>query len=97
MVGLGLDPSWSVVVKIRKRYFILGPNLLPNYQLTYIIKLIPVFILLIDIPKKRLKLRTSRYRHIQSFRSTKRLHIEQIIVILVYQITQKLICKSVKI
>jgi len=83
MVGLSFYFSWSVVVKIWECNFIFSSYLLSYYQLRNIIKLIPVFILLVYISEKWLEFWTSWDSHVKSFCCTERLHVEKIIVILV--------------
>lgn len=52
--------SGPVIVQMRERDFILGPHRMPEYNLTDIIKLIPVLIKIRQIPIQWFKLRSSR-------------------------------------
>lgn len=75
--------SWAIVIHVRECNFVLGSDLMSDYDLVDIVKLVPVFIFFVDVPIKGFKLGSSRNSHVQGFRSVKTLLVEKMEVIFV--------------
>lgn len=75
---------------MREGYLVLCSDWLPYYDLRDVVKLVPVLILLVDIPIQRLELWTSWYSDVQGLGSEEGLEIEQIVVVAVHDVRQQL-------
>ena len=75
---------------MREGYFILGSNLVPDDEFVDIVELVPVLVFLVDVPEQGLELRPPWNSHIQRLRRVEALLVEQVKIVLVAQITQKL-------
>ena len=87
---------WQTVEQIRECNSVLCPHGLPNDDLVYVIKFIPVFVVDIDISHQRLKFWSSRNGNIQCFSCEKCLQIIQVKVVFIYKICQKLVSQTIK-
>ena len=92
VVRAKMDASWSTVVEMWEGDFILGADLVADNNLINIIELVPVFILLINITIQWLELRTARDGQIECFGGVERLLVEEVEIILVGKVGQKLVC-----
>lgn len=76
-----------VVIEIGKSDAIFGPDRLANDNFVNIVKLVPVFVLSVGVLDKWLEFGTARNGHVQRFSSEERFQIEQVEVVVVYQIS----------
>jgi hypothetical protein len=76
---------------MRVSNFVFSSYLVSDDDLIDIIEFIPVLVFIVKISVKWFKLRTSRYCHVQSLSSVETLLVEEIEIVLVYQITQELV------
>lgn len=78
---------WHIVVEVGEGDPVLGPNRLPNDDLIDVVKFIPILITHITVLDQRLKFRTSRNGHIQSFSCEEALWVEEVEEIVVHKIS----------
>ena len=78
--------SRPAVIKVWEGDLVLCSDLMSDNDFVDIIKLIPVFIFLVDIAVEGLKLGSAWYRQIESFSCIERLLVEKIEVVLVGEI-----------
>jgi hypothetical protein len=97
MVWTYRNAAWTAVVEMWKCDLIFSPYLVPNDDFVDVVKLIPVFVLFLSVPKQRFKFWASRNCHIESFCSVKALFIEQVVVVFVCKVAQKLAREAIKI
>ena len=85
-----------IVVQIWKGDAIFRPNRLANDNFVDVIKFIPIFVLRVGIFDQWLKFGTARNSHVQCFSSEERFQVEQVEVVVVDQICQKLIGQTIE-
>ena len=84
----------STVVKIWEGNFILGSNLISDYDFVDIVELVPIFVIVELVFVERFKLGSSRDRYIQRFCSVETLFVKKIEIVFIYKITQKLVSQA---
>ena len=89
--------SWSRIEDKWESNPVLRLDRLTNNNLVDIVELVPVFVLLVGIPKQGLEPRSARDRHIQSLGGVERFQVKQVLAIRVLSLVrQKLRRQSVQ-
>jgi hypothetical protein len=88
---------WAIIVEMRVGDLILSSKIITEDDFIEIIELIPIVSLLNDISVERFKLWTTRYSHVKCFSSVEALKIKEIEVILVIDIREERVGKSIQI
>ena len=97
MVWTKMHASWPTIIEMRKRDLILCANLVSYDNLVDIVELVPVFIFLVHVTIEWLKFRATWDGHVESLSRVERLLIEEVEVVLVGQIRQKLIGEAIQV
>jgi len=92
-----MNSSRSTVVKVGEGNFVLGANLVAYNNFVNIIELIPILIIVKLILVKGFKLWASWNRHVQRLCGVETFLIEQVEIVFIDKVTQKLVSKSVQV
>ena len=97
MIGVDGHLSGSGIVQVGESNLVFSSDLLSDDEFADIVKFIPIFIFFVDVSVERLEFGTTWDGHVEGFGGVERLEIEQIEVILVDKITQKLVGQTMQI
>ena len=91
-----MDMLREVVVQVWKGNSVFSSDWLPYDDFVDVVELIPVLIKSVLITDKRLKFRPTRNGNVQGFGCEKRLQVKQVEIIVVDQISQQLVSKTIQ-
>ena len=87
VVGTQLYFSGTAIVEMGESDLVLRSYLVSDDYLVDVVELIPVFVLVVQIPVQRLKLGSTGNRHVECLRSEEAPLVEQVEVVFVDQVT----------
>lgn len=85
-----------VVVQVRESNPVFRPNWLSDDYFVDVVKLVPIFVSGIRVLDQRLEFRSTRNGHVQGFGREEGLCVKQVKEVLIDQICQQLISKTVQ-
>lgn len=91
-----MNEQRHVIIQVWKSDSVFRSHRLSDNNLIDVIELVPIFVALVVILDERLEFWASRNRHIQCFRGEETFRIKQVKEVIVDEISQQLIRKTIK-